>query len=188
MLLKAFLVFIIPTAALLVGVAVFSCLPEHKAVQRRVSGPGPLHWAVTPLNQRLKGYSVAEAKAYWALLAGDVASERHMLKVDLAFPVAYGVAFATALLLAWSTLAWSVNPVWLLAPVAVLVAADWTENIVQLGQLARLNAKGEGELSATWIGVASLATQLKLAMLLVCTILTIGSAGCLVEHHFRRAF
>jgi hypothetical protein len=184
MLLKAVLVFIVPLVALGVGIRVFDRLPEYKAIQHRIVGEKPLYRSVEPIYARPAGYSAEEAAAYWQLLAEDAASERHMLKVDLAFPVFYGTAFAAALLLAWSTLGWSFSRAWLLAPVVVLVAADWTENITLLGQLAQLSAGNA--LSPLWIGVASLATQLKLGMLVVCVILTTGSAGCLTEHYFKR--
>jgi hypothetical protein len=48
-----------------------------------------------------------------------------------------------------------------MAPVAITVLADWTENLVQLAQLGRYCSAQP--LQAGWIRVASAATSLKLS-------------------------
>ena len=187
--LKTLLVVGIPAAGLLAGFYFFGQLPERQAIERRIGN------GVKSLNQRYLGYNADDAQKYWQLLSGSHAAkrddlrpnERYMLRLDLAFPFVYGGAFAIALLLAWSSSQWSFNPVWLLLPVFVMVCADWTENLVQLSQLSRLNEYGEGQLSRLWIGIASTATVLKLATVGICSLLVIGSAGYMVTRLFVRS-
>jgi len=49
-----------------------------------------------------------------------------------------------------------------MGPVAVTVLADWTENLLQLGQLRRYTEDGEAGLQPGWIRIASAATNLKM--------------------------
>lgn len=81
------------------------------------------------------------------------------------------MAFVTA----WLMLGRPVHIGWLLAPVVIVVAADWTENLVLLAQLDAFETNRDS-LSASWIRVASLATTIKLAAVAVCSLLTIGWA------------
>jgi len=117
-----------------------------------------------PLHFRL-GYSTDEVSRYWAaIVADDIAleAERRFLHLDLVFPVAYGAGLGTALLMAWSLLRRSFSRVWLVAPVAITLLADWTENLVQLAQLRRYVAAGASGLQDGWIRLASGATIVKL--------------------------
>ncbi len=150
-----------------IGFLVLRALPAHDRVAEAKVGE--------PLQQKLRGYDVAYVGSYWGGLKEARASERMLLVVDLAFPLLYGGAFAMVVLFAWSTL--GLHPAWLpglLAPVLIAVAADWTENLVLLGQLGRFEIAGS--LSASWIRVASTATSLKLVFVGLSLVETIGLA------------
>lgn len=96
-------------------------------------------------------------------------SEQHFLKIDLFFPVFYGAALVTSLLMVWEMLGRPFSPAWILAPVAITAVADWTENLVQLAQLARFT--NDKPLQASWIQLASLATILKLVFFTLSSML-----------------
>jgi hypothetical protein len=116
-----------------------------------------------PLNQRF-GYNVDAVHGYWQALDERArGAEVRFLELDLVFPFLYGGALATGLLLGWASLGRRFNPAWLLAPVAIALLADWTENLVQLGQLRRFSA--HKALQESWIRVASAATTTKLLFL-----------------------
>ena len=113
-----------------------------------------------PLGQRL-GYSSRDASNYWNTLgAVGRAAETRFLELDLIFPFFYGGALACGLLLTRAILGRPFQAAWILVPVATVMIADWTENLSQLGQLARYDA-GE-TLQGSWIRVASTATTVKL--------------------------
>jgi hypothetical protein len=127
------------------------------------------------LQGRFLGYDVASVESYWCGLKGARAGERTLLVVDLAFPLLYGGAFAMVVLFAWSTL--GLHPRWLmalLAPVLIVVAADWTENLALLSQLRQF--EDTGSLSPGWIRLASTATTLKFVFIGVCILKTLGLA------------
>lgn len=114
-----------------------------------------------PLNFRASGYDAPAANAYWNWLGPDGRkAEQRFLEADLAFPFLYGGAMLASLLLAWAWLGRPFSPLWLLAPVAITIVADWIENLVHWHQL-RLHAAGE-PLQAGWIQAASVATTAKL--------------------------
>jgi hypothetical protein len=120
-----------------------------------------------PLNQQF-GYGVNEVKAQWGSLdAAGLAIERRMLELDLLFPFAYGGALAAGLLIVWAGLGRSFSPALPIGVVALGVLADWTENLVQLGQMDRFSRDGPTGLQPAWIAVASFATALKLTILAV---------------------
>jgi hypothetical protein len=171
--LKALLIVALPLASLLVGGAFLAALPASATIKNAAAG--------CPLFSRVMGYDAADATTYWNALyqGGAVESQRSMLEADLAYPLVYGGGFAMALLAAWSMLGRPVNPVWLLAPVLILVAADWTENLVMLAQLDQFERTKA--LSAGWVQVASLATILKWAFLGVSLVLAAGLALCVAR-------
>lgn len=185
MLLKALLVVVIPVAALVIGLVCLQRFDPNQDIQKRAKA-----LSLTPLNQRW-GYTADEAHTYWQKLQSNPGKdllpvERLMLTADLAYPFLYGGGFAVALLIAWWALGCTFSPLWLLAPVFAMVAADWTENLVQLGQIGRLTASPDAALSTGWMRLASAATMAKLVFLGVCSILTVGAAVCLVWLHFHR--
>ncbi|HEX3129928.1 MAG TPA: hypothetical protein VH394_21525 [Thermoanaerobaculia bacterium] len=120
-----------------------------------------------PLNRRF-GYSLSETVSYWeALGSRGRSAERRILELDLAFPLLYGGALAASLLLARSSLKNPLPVALILAPVAITLLADWTENAIHLNQLGRYVADGQSALQESWIRVASTATALKLSFLTV---------------------
>jgi hypothetical protein len=115
-----------------------------------------------PLSQRL-GYDLPAVARYFGALDRSARDcERYFLELDLIFPFLYGGALAGSLLMVWSALGRPFTPAYLLAPVAITMIADWTENIVQLGQLRLFAEGGAGALNAQSIQLASAATILKL--------------------------
>jgi hypothetical protein len=141
-------------AALLVAVPVVVFLAGAE-VMNRVSDREPDPRLGQPLNQRFEGYDAADAGAYWyGLRAQGRDAELKFLKLDLLFPFLYGGAFLGALLLAWAALDRRFAPAYLVAPMAVMVVADWVENLAQMASSAAPDA--------TLIAVASVATMVKL--------------------------
>lgn len=117
-----------------------------------------------PLNMRWKGYDATEAAAFWqAVEKLAPGAEKKFLLLDLVFPFLYAGALAAGLLLGWSFLGLPCSPVWLLAPVVLGMLADWTENLIQLQQLARFTVHQTVEEGG--IRIAGAATSVKLAVL-----------------------
>lgn len=115
-----------------------------------------------PLGQR-RGYDVQAAVRHWGALDAPARdAEILFLKMDLLFPLVYGAALAVSLLVGRAALGKTFSYGWIIAPIALTILADWTENIVQLGQLRRFRADAiDGNLNSGWIQVGSLATVLK---------------------------
>jgi hypothetical protein len=148
-------------AALLVAVPVVVFLAGAE-VMNRVSDREPDPRLGQPLNQRFEGYDAADAGAYWyGLRAQGRDAELKFLKLDLLFPFLYGGAFLGALLLAWAALDRRFAPAYLVAPMAVMLVADWVENLAQIHELREYAATGAAP-DATLIAVASVATMVKL--------------------------
>lgn len=122
-------------------------------------------WKRLPLNQRLYGYGVKAVRQYWGALKdqGKLGEEERALRMDLGFPLFYGGALLVSSFLAW--IQWLAAPPgapdWLVFafPIAAILS-DWTENLIQLRELALFQR--EGRLEHGLIHVASLATSLKL--------------------------
>lgn len=136
-----------------------------------------------PLNQRF-GYDVEAVQRAWqAFDERALGAERRFLELDLVFPFLYGGALATGLLLGWASLGRRFNPAWLLVPIAITLLADWTENLVQLGQLSRFSA---GQvLQKSWIQVASTATATKLLFLCVSCLMLLSLLVLMLGRAFR---
>jgi len=131
----------------------------------------------TPLNQRLRGYSADDAAAFWGAIRDSSATglhaERRFLQVDLAFPLVYaGLAFALGRLAAQRWLGVTIPVRWLAVVLVVTAVADWTENLVQLPQLALFQAGHTLQPAA--IRIASLATQVKLVGFTLAQLLYMG--------------
>jgi hypothetical protein len=151
----------LPAAVFCGGVWAMSRLPGRDHVARRLSElPDPADRK--PLNRRF-GYGGRAVRRHWGALDDRaLRAERHLLRLDLAFPLAYGAAFAVSLVMAWEALGRPHSAAWPLLPVALAMLADWTENLVQLGQLGRFVDGGDDALQPSWIRVASTATAVKL--------------------------
>ena len=130
-----------------------------------------------PLNMRFRGYNTAAVDRHWGVLdARALRIEQHFLQLDLLFPLFYGTALAIALLRTSEVSGRSLSPIWLIAPVAVTMLADWIENLVQLAQLRRYTLSGATGLEDRWIQVASLATIVKLVFFTLTVVLLIWLA------------
>jgi len=169
LILRAIFMIALPAAVLVGGVAIMTKVTHHQEVEERASS-APHPCDRKPLDQRF-GYDAGAVDRYWGAVGGALPAEQRFLEVDLAFPFLYGGALAASLLLAWSSLGRPFSPAWIMAPVAITVVADWTENLVQLAQLRRYSAGGAHALQASWIRVASAATSLKLLFLGVSSLL-----------------
>ena len=129
-----------------------------------------------PLNFRANGYDAAAATAYWTWLdTSGRAAELRFLKIDLAFPVGFGGAVLASLLIARAALRRRIHLLWLAAPVATAIAADWVENLIHLQQL-RAFASG-GVVDADAIGRASAATVVKTWSFLLAEALVVAFAA-----------
>ena len=113
-----------------------------------------------PLNRRFS-YNARDVRVYWAEFEDGGRAEQKFLELDLVFPFLYGAALAISLLMAWAGLGRPFHPVWIITPLAITLLADWTENLVQLGQLKRFLAGTP--IQEGWIRIASAATALKLS-------------------------
>ncbi|SDL76048.1 hypothetical protein SAMN05660860_01213 [Geoalkalibacter ferrihydriticus] len=114
-----------------------------------------------PLHFRLGGYNAEQAQAYWAWLGAEgQLAELRFLEVDLVFPLVYGGALLVSLFLIWGWLGRPFRLAWLLAPLAVTVIADWTENLVHWHQLHRVLR--QEPVQDFWMHMASLATTTKM--------------------------
>ena len=119
------------------------------------------------LGMRYRGYTLPYVNQRWSALGTNLKFERLSLEIDLVFPFVYGGALAAALLLAWAAAGRPFAPIFIVAPVAIAVIADWTENLIQLGQLKLFDAsKPDGGLDSTMIQLASVATMTKLFFLM----------------------
>lgn len=117
-----------------------------------------------PLYKRFR-YDAEQVRTYWKAFGDKLPRERLFLELDLVFPFLYGGGLAAGLLLAWASLGRPFHPAWVLAPVLLGVLADWTENLVQLGQMRIYLKDGPQALQEGWIRVASAATAIKLVSL-----------------------
>lgn len=137
-----------------------------------------------PLNQRL-GYDKSAVARYWNTFDQTaLKSEQYLLELDLVFPLIYSAAFVTSLVLVWAMLDRPFNAIWIVAPAAVVVLADWAENLTLIGQLKRFRLNGDESLQASMIKFASLATCTKL--ITFCTLALFIAA--LVALFLMRAF
>ena len=161
-LLKALLLLAVPLAIFYAGGYAMSCL-SGREVTRGLPRDDPR----TPLNLRATGYDAEAVAANWNTMdEARLTQERTFLEVDLVFPFLYGGAFLAALLLGWAMVGRPFAAWWLVLPVALVVVADWTENLVHLAQLERWTALGREPatalLSTGWIRLASVATTVKI--------------------------
>ena len=159
---KAIIALVLLPAVLVAG----SChVKSKRPTAKRWTVGAKNHEPPKPLNQRWQGYDTDAVHDYWnALGVEGRRAEQRFLELDLVFPFFYGAALVAGLMLAWATLDRPFQPAWLMAPVAIAVAADWTENLIQLDQLRGYVESGKDGLHSGWIQASSHATTLKLLM------------------------
>jgi hypothetical protein len=152
---KIAIIIALPIIGLLGGGWILSKLSHRADVKKVLDGD--------TLGQRCQGYDKSVVQRQWDLLSREklLDKERLFLQLDLAFPLLYGSAYAGSLWMAWAALGRRFNPLWILAPVIIVVLADWTENLLLLGQLHRYPAGLQDGL----IQAASIATRAKLQCL-----------------------
>ena len=129
------------------------------------------------------GYDAATIERVWtpddpAKRKRAIDGERLFLKLDLLFPIFYGFALATGILIGLAAAGFPSGSSLALVPVAVSVVADWTENAAQLRLLAEFEARRQ--LSASLVQIASAATVTKLLALIVSMATVVGLAVNLV--------
>jgi hypothetical protein len=161
---------LLPLVVLGGGITVLNLMPAHKEIAA----------IVPPLRALNVGpYDAEQAKERWKTIKAGKAltAERTMLRIDLLFPLFYGSALAAGLWFTARGLHFA-GLATLLAPVLLMMVADWTENTIQLAQLSRYDASGD--VSAPWMTVASVATCLKLALVGGLSLLNLGAGIRLV--------
>jgi hypothetical protein len=174
---RALLLLAIPAVAFVGGSFAIAKISGREYVMRQLRPAGQ----TPPLNQRIRGYDAAAFDRYWNVLDGEArARERYFLKLDLVFPVLYGGALAAALVMARGALGRPFHAAWLVVPVVLTVAADWTENLVQLDQASRHVAEGRAGLQPGWMQIASAATMVKLGFFALTCVLLLALAAWLV--------
>lgn len=154
---------VLPIAVLAAGVWGFSRIRDGATS----TAPGK------PLNQRFFGYDATAAKEYWSKT--DATKERLLLEVDLVFPLIYGAAFLTSLLVSRALLGRPFAVAWIVVPTAILILSDWIENTVHLRELSCFTRISSIDPSG-WIAVASGATIVKL-WLFVALLAVAGALG-----------
>lgn len=116
-----------------------------------------------PLNLRWFGDGTEAAKGFWSWLKpARRQAEEKFLTLDLFFPLLYGGALAASLWWVWMTLGQPFHAAWIVAPLAIILTADWTENLIQLVQLRHYVSSNESHIRDLWIQISSCATIIKL--------------------------
>jgi hypothetical protein len=162
MLMRSIFILGLPVVVFLGGGAIMSHLSGRDRVIERLRQL-PDAADRRPLNSRLH-YDAAAVQRHWgALDPSTLAAEQRSLELDLIFPLLYGAALASSLLLAWAALGRPFNPAWVIAPVAITILSDWTENLVLLSQSRLFALIPSTPPDSSWIAVATTATTLKLA-------------------------
>ncbi len=128
-----------------------------------------------PLNRRWFGYGTEAAREYWDWLSsvGRQAEIRFLL-MDLVFPLFYGGALAASLWWVWVTVGRPFHPAWIVAPLAMVLTADWTENLIQVAQLRHYVLSSEGRIQNLWLQISSCATTIKLWLTLGLYVSLVG--------------
>ena len=174
---------VLPVVVFVAGAALMILASGHRAVERRLALL-PVEEYRQPINLRLSGYDLATVQAQWTIFIKSSAatnsdaaelpklqrSERLILYFDLFFPLLYGGSFLVSFFLLWDGLGRPFAPAWWIALVVVVMLADWTENVIQLQQLARLITGGPEALQAGWLQAASLGTRVKLHSFMACVL------------------
>lgn len=167
---------LVPMSVIVGAGALMKARTGYVEVERQLALAGNCRDA-QPLYARPGGYSVLEVATHWGLLHGTgIAAERRFLQADLLYPICHGGVLAAAILLGRRRAHQALSPLAAVAPVGSAMLADWTENLAQLRQLDLFEQGGAAALHASWIAVASAATSLKWASLVMCLVLLVWVA------------
>lgn len=157
---QAFIILALPIIVFVCGAWLMSEISGREYVSQRLRVAATLADR-KPLNRRLR-YDIVAVKRHWdALDAIALRAEQGFLELDLIFPFLYGAALGFSLFMTWASLGRPFNLVWLLAPVIIMLLADWVETLVQLDQIKKYVTGGPTSLQEGWIQVASIATIFK---------------------------
>lgn len=162
-------------------------------IMSQVSGRGPLidqleqsgHMVPKSLNQRWLGYETEEAHEYWCRLqaAGRI-TERTFLQLDLVFPFFYLAALAASLFWVRTVGGRWFHPAWIAVPLAIVLFADWIENLIQLEQLSHYDDTKSQE--GIWVMGASCATIVKLWLIAGALLALIGLVSIVITDSIDR--
>jgi len=118
------------------------------------------------LNSRPFGYEVKDVSEYWIKLGpSGRAAEMRFLRMDLLYPILYCAALALGLFIAWERLGFKISILPLLLIVLFILFSDLTENLIHINQLENVIENESYVLRPLLIQIASLATILKLWLL-----------------------
>lgn len=133
------------------------------------------------LNMRPLGYDKPTFTRFYTALNKDGRKvEQLFLELDLIFPFLYGGALAASLLFAWIMLDRPFSPAWFLVPVAIIVVADWTENLIHIGQIGKFASERTPDVSSFWVRFASIATVIKIWTIVVSYLQLLWLCGSLI--------
>ena len=173
MALDTFLPLGFPVEALLDG----NQIPPHpSAVASAIIQPIPgEHQNAELLNLHRLGSGMEAAKKFWSWLngAGRQAGGK-FLTMDLLFSFVYGGALAGSLWWVWVKVGHPFHPAWIVAPLAMIVTADWTEHLIHLAQLRHYVPSNQGRTHTFWIQMSSCATMIKLWLTLGLYVSLVG--------------
>ena len=172
--LQALLAFVLPVLVLFAGFA----------LQKKVKGPSGLtlagleeklrgvtdggdHFKAHMLHKRIWGYNLKEVDAFMQKMEGD-GRELYikLLWWDLLFPLFYGLALIWGLYQGRELMDQPFHVIWCWLPLISMIA-DWTENGLLLHQFLHYEEGQIQSLNAISIGVAGLATMLKMISIVV---------------------
>jgi hypothetical protein len=168
------IVTLIPIVSFIIGNLVICQLAGLKNMSRVLSSSSIEDKSL--LNTRIYGYNKSHVLEYWNALACDemaLNSERKSLRVDLFFPLLYGLTTIYSSWYLWNTLDKPKPlPILLfLLPMMITMIADWVENITLLKQLKQFTQNGDEGLQNRSIHLASIATQVKLVSFVIAYLL-----------------
>lgn len=121
------------------------------------------HALLKPLHARWLGSGLDAAKRSWSWLNETARQATEKLPaLDLLFPFVYGGALAVNLWWVWETLGHPFYPAWIVAPLAMILTADWAENLLQLAQLSHSVSSNKSRAQNLWIEISACATTITL--------------------------
>ena len=109
------------------------------------------------------GSGVEAAKRFrsWLNSAEGQAGDK-FLTMGLLFSFVHGGAIAGSLWWVWVKVGYPFHPAWIVAPLAMIVTADWTEHLIHLAQLRHYIPSHGGRMHNFWIQLGGCATMIKL--------------------------
>lgn len=115
------------------------------------------------LNPCWLGSGLDAGKRCWSWLneAARQAAEKFPT-IDVLFPFVYGGTLALNLWWVWETLGHPFYPAWIVAPLAMILTADWTEHLLQLAQLSHSVSSNKSRARNLWIEISGCATTITL--------------------------